>query len=85
VKNQYGETEVLISGIENPKTPSTDIDKIELNLLHYLVSLVTCYCQYYCSVLEVSKLGRTIIASYGKMRCTAEPAADYTPSTHFLV
>jgi len=56
---------VLKSGTENQLNTITGIDQIALNNLHYFVSLITCYYQYYCSVFEVSKCGRTIIASYG--------------------
>jgi len=70
---------VLISGTENQTNTITDIDQIALNLLHYYVSLVTCYCQFYCSVFEVSELGHTIITSYGKMHRTAEPLDFWTP------
>jgi len=62
----------------------TGIDLRELNLLHYFVSFVTCYSQFYCSVFEVSKLGRTI-ESNGIINYTAEPAAAYGPSTHIFV
>jgi len=55
---------VLKSGTENQTNTITYIDQIALNLIHYFVSLVTCYCQLYCLVFDVSKLGHTIIASY---------------------
>jgi len=48
---------VVISGTENQKNTITGIDQIELNLLHDFVSLVKCYCKFYYSVFEISKLG----------------------------
>jgi len=41
---------VLKSGTEKQKNTITGIDQIELTLLHYFVSLLTYYCQFYCSV-----------------------------------
>jgi len=38
----------------------------------------------FSSLFEVSKLGRTIIASYGRMNCTAEPAPVCTFLSDFL-
>jgi len=70
-------SKVVASGTENQKNYITGIDQIELNLLHYFFSLVICYCQFYCLVFKVSKLGRTIIASYDRMNCTHKPAAVY--------
>jgi hypothetical protein len=77
--------EVLISSKENQTNTLTGIDQIALILLHYFVLLDTRYCHFYCSVFDISKLGRTLIASYGRMHGTAEPTADYAPSAHFFV